>query len=245
MSRVKVIILEDEVLVARDLRNRLTHLGYDIVGVYHSYTEAKAQLSGSIDFDLMLIDIELDGELSGISIARKLQETGERPFIFLTSHAEPEIVKEAQSTGPSAYLIKPFRDQEVQIAIDLAVSNFALKEAPEVNSEDSDSYLINDSFFIKKKFRYDKVKVEDILFAEAQRNYTLIKTKVETYLLSLTLKTVINRLTYPYFVQSHRSYLLNLKHITGFEGNRVFIDDNEIPVGKNYRQALFNRFRTL
>lgn len=232
-------------LVARDLGNRLKHLGYEIAGTFHTYADAKSLLSETPDFDLMLIDIELDGELSGIDIARELQETGERPFIFLTSHAEPEIVREAQSTGPSAYLIKPFRDREIQIAIDLAVSNFALKEAPEVNEEDSDSYLINDSFFIKKKFRYDKVRVEDILFAEAQRNYTLIKTRAESYLLSLTLKTVINRLTYPYFIQSHRSYLLNLMHITGFEGNRVFIEENEIPVSKNFREAVFNRFRTL
>ncbi len=245
MSKVKVVILEDEVLVARDLGNRLRHLGYEIAGTFHTYADAKSHLSERPDFDLMLIDIELDGELSGIDIARELQETGERPFIFLTSHAEPEIVKEAQSTGPSAYLIKPFRDREIQIAIDLAVSNFALKEAPEVNEEDADSYLINDSFFIKKKFRYDKVRVEDILFAEAQRNYTLIKTRAESYLLSLTLKTVINRLTYPYFIQSHRSYLLNLMHITGFEGNRVFIEENEIPVSKNFREAVFNRFRTL
>lgn len=245
MSKVKVVILEDEVLVARDLGNRLRHLGYEIAGTFHTYTDAKSHLSERPDFDLMLIDIELDGQLSGIDIARELQETGERPFIFLTSHAEPEIVKEAQRTSPSAYLIKPFRDREIQIAIDLAVSNFALKEAPEVNEEDADSYLINDSFFIKKKFRYDKVKVEDILFAEAQRNYTLIKTRAESYLLSLTLKTVINRLTYPYFIQSHRSYLLNLLHITGFEGNRVFIEENEIPVSKNFREAVFNRFRTL
>ncbi|GAB5525494.1 MAG: hypothetical protein Roseis2KO_33660 [Roseivirga sp.] len=245
MSKVRVIILEDEVLVARDLGNRLRHLGYEIAGTFHSYDDARSYLAEGPDFDLMLIDIELDGVLSGIDIARELQQKGERPFIFLTSHAEPEIVKEAQSTGPSAYLIKPFRDREVQIAIDLAVSNFALKEAPEVNEEDSDAYLINDSFFIKKKFRYDKVKVEDILFAEAQRNYTLIKTKVESYLLSLTLKTVINRLKYPYFVQSHRSYLLNMKHITGFEGNRVYIGENEIPVSKNFREAVFNRFRTL
>ncbi|MCE7995596.1 MAG: response regulator transcription factor [Roseivirga sp.] len=245
MSKVKLAIVEDERLVARDLKMRLTAVGYEVAAVVHTFQEASQLLQATdSDIDLMIIDIELDGAMDGIRLAQLIQKEHDFPFIFLTSHTTSEIVTEARKTGPSAYLIKPFREREVQIAIDLAISNYAGKQPGEDSSQEDNVYIINDSFFIKKKFKYEKVRIEDILFAEAQRNYTLIKTQAESYLLSLTLKSVIDRLTYPYFIQSHRSYLLNLMHITGFEGNIVYLGDAEVPVSKNYRETVFKRFQT-
>ncbi|WP_422004835.1 LytR/AlgR family response regulator transcription factor [Roseivirga pacifica] len=245
MSSVKVLIVEDESLIARDLRTRLMQFGYEVQDICNTFEEAKQTIEESKDYDLVLVDIELNGEMKGLEIAKLLQELGKVPFIFLTSHTSPEIVNKAQYTGPSAYLVKPFRDREIQIAIDLAIANFEKAHVPVSTQNVADTYQLDDTFFLKKKYRYDKVPVTDILFAEAQRNYTLIKTKAESYLLSQTLKTVKERLNYPFFIQTHRSYLINIAHIAGFEGNCVFIDDQEIPVSKNYRNSVFNKFRTL
>lgn len=245
MSKVKLAILEDERLLARDLKMRLTAMGYEVVANLYTYAEVVDFLNQeSLEVDLMIVDIELDGELDGIKVGEMIRDEHDFPFIYLTSHTESSVVAEAQATNPSAYLVKPFREREIQIAIDLAISNFAGSSERNIAAEESDAYIINDSFFIKKKFKYEKVKVEDILFAEAQRNYTLIKTRLESYLLSQSLKTVIDRLSYPYFIQSHRSYLLNLMHITGFEGNTVYLGEEEVPVSKNYRDTVFKRFQT-
>lgn len=245
MSKVKLALVEDERLVARDLKARLSDMGYEVEAVFYNYESATGFLqSEGSEVDLMIIDIELDGQMDGIRIGEAIQENHDFPFIYLTSHTESQVVSEARETGPSAYLVKPFREKEIQIAIDLAISNYASQNDASSVSEDDSAYIINDSFFIKRKFKYEKVRIEDILFAEAQRNYTRIKTQAESYLLSLTLKSVIDRLSYPYFIQSHRSYLLNLMHITGFEGNTVFLGEEEVPVSKNYRDMVFKRFRT-
>ena len=248
MSKVKLAIVEDEILVARDLSHRLINMGYDIIGNFQTYDEALAFVQTSTaSIDLFIIDIELNGEFKGIDLAQEIKSHHNFPFIFLTSHSKNDVVERAKQTGPSAYLIKPFREKEIQIAIDLAIQNYgdAITNNDTEGKTAPATFMINDSFFIKKKFKYEKVRVEDILFAEAQRNYTLIKTEKDSYLLSQTLKVIVEKLTQPYFVQSHRSYLLNLLHITAFEGNRIFYNDLEVPVSKNYREMVFNRFQTL
>ena len=85
----------------------------------------------------------------------------------------------------------------------------------------------------------------DILYMEADRNYSRIFTKQKEYLLSITLKTIEEKLTIPFFLRIHRSYLVNLAHIDAVLESNVMMGDKALPLGTGMREQLMQRMQTL
>lgn len=121
MATAKILIVEDEILIADNLKRYLIKKGYDVVGIAISYDEAK-ELYVSQTPDVALIDIRLHGPKSGIDFATYLQQQQNTPpFIFLTSQFDQHNIKKATATYPSAYLSKPIRKESLIVAIDIAL----------------------------------------------------------------------------------------------------------------------------
>ena len=97
--------------------------------------------------------------------------------------------------------------------------------------------MIKDAFFIKKQHRFEKVNLSDILWIKAQHNYSEVMTKHKKYLVAHTLNRFEEQITYP-FLRVHRSYIINLSKMTAFEGNRLFIERQAIPISKPNRKVL-------
>ena len=121
-----ILITEDEMLVALDLEQRLRKLGYDICGTAPTGEEA-LQLAASLNPDLVLMDIQLQGELDGIQTAALLRTEYDLPVIYLSANADEKTLQRAQLTHAASYLVKPFKERELQICIELALSNHALQ----------------------------------------------------------------------------------------------------------------------
>src|SRR5512145_1928453 len=121
MTRMtSVFIVEDEAIVADDLRETLTSLGYSVAGIAKS-GELALQKVAETHPDLVLMDIHLAGPMDGIDAAGRIHERQEIPVIFLTAYADKALLERAKQTEPYGYIIKPYDERGLQSAIEMAV----------------------------------------------------------------------------------------------------------------------------
>ena len=116
---LRVLIVEDEALVALDLEERLARLGYEVAGVVDNGADALSRVR-STKVDLVLMDIHIRGETDGVQTAAELRETAEVPVVFLTAHADETTLERAGLTEPFGYVLKPFDEQELRANIEMA-----------------------------------------------------------------------------------------------------------------------------
>jgi CheY-like chemotaxis protein len=116
----RVLIVEDEWIVAADLRTRVEQLGYQVLDVAYAGAEAITKAL-SLRPDLLLLDIQLRDDLTGIQVAEAVLERLDIPIIFVTAYADRETLQRAQHVGPSGYLLKPFEESELSTAMELAL----------------------------------------------------------------------------------------------------------------------------
>jgi len=123
MSKGRILVVEDEAIVALDIQARLTRLGFEVAG--HAATGAEALLlAESSRPDLVLMDVMLQGPLDGIDTARKLIVCHRLPVIYLTAASDEATLDRAKESGPLGYLAKPFEDHELAVAIEMALVKF-------------------------------------------------------------------------------------------------------------------------
>ena len=121
MKQTKILIVEDEGIVAEDIQSRLQHRGYKVVGKAVSGEEA-IQLAEDEKPDLVLMDIRLKGEMDdGIEAARQIRTRFDIPVIYLTAYADEDTIQRAKLTEPFGYLLKPFEERELHTAIEMAL----------------------------------------------------------------------------------------------------------------------------
>src|SRR5688572_20937255 len=114
----KLLIVEDEFIVANDMRLILTQAGYNVTGIAASAEEAEEYLQKQTP-DLVILDIRLNGKRSGIALARKLKDEN-TAFIYVSANSNQKVLEEAKTTEPYGFLVKPFREKDLLIALDIA-----------------------------------------------------------------------------------------------------------------------------
>lgn len=124
----RILIVEDETIVAEDIRGSLQNLGYDISAVVSSGEEAVKKVEDS-DPDLVLMDIVLKGEIDGIEAAELIKSRFTIPVIYLTAYADENLLQRAKVTKPWEYILKPFEDEELHAVIEAALSEFKRGES--------------------------------------------------------------------------------------------------------------------
>src|SRR5258706_1168942 len=120
MVKARLLIVEDEVIVARDLQRTLMRMGYDVTAVTASGEEALARAL-ELRPDLAVRDIHLAGELDGIATAQQMRLAHGVPVVFLTAHSDEATFQRAQITEPYGYVLKPFEERELEIAVSIAL----------------------------------------------------------------------------------------------------------------------------
>ncbi|RLD77758.1 MAG: DNA-binding response regulator [Bacteroidetes bacterium] len=237
MAKVKIVVVEDEIVIADNICEILTDLGYDVAEPAISYSEA-LQTINEHKPDLAIIDINLRGKKDGIDIAQTLKSDYCFPYIFLTSNTDKRTVDRAKKVTPSAYLVKPFSKDELYTAIEIAISNFEKKTA---ESDLNDITTLNQSLFIKQKKLFIKIKFEDILYIKSDHVYVeILSNDNHKFLVRGSLNEYISKLD-SNFVRIHRGYIINLMHITVIDQDYVEIGNQKVPIGKNYREELLQR----
>ncbi|HKR04083.1 MAG TPA: response regulator, partial [Bacteroidia bacterium] len=123
MSKTKILVVEDENIVAKDIQNTLIRLGYDVPATASSAVIAFDKLD-EVKPDLVFLDIRLKGDMDGIQIAERIKTEYDLPVIFLTSYADKNTLDRAKLTQPYGYLIKPFNESDLQSTVEMALYNF-------------------------------------------------------------------------------------------------------------------------
>lgn len=126
-SKPRAIIVEDEALVAEELSDRLTSLGFSVVGVVDSAEDAVASTLDQRP-DLVLMDIRLKGKKDGIQAADEIRRLVKVPIIFLTAYSDRVTLDRAKNAEPYGYVLKPFHERELQVTIELAMHRFAVEQ---------------------------------------------------------------------------------------------------------------------
>lgn len=120
MSKIKILVVEDESIVAMDIKHRAESLGYEITNVTPSGEEAIQMIKDNTP-DLVLMDIVLKGKMDGIEAAQNIHDKFDLPVLYLTAYSDEETLKRAKVTEPFGYIIKPFENRELHSAVEIAI----------------------------------------------------------------------------------------------------------------------------
>jgi two-component system, response regulator PdtaR len=131
----RILVVEDEGIVAFDICEELSAFGYDVVGHTPSGEEAVSRAE-KLKPDLIFMDINLSGEMDGIQAASIIQTKFNIPVVFLTAHAEEQTLQRAKLIRPYGYIIKPFEKDDLRVAVEMAISRFELDQSSHAVDED-------------------------------------------------------------------------------------------------------------
>lgn len=246
MSKNNILVVEDEAIVSKDIQQSLKKLGYNIVGA--AATGEKAiELANEEKPDLVLMDIMLKGDMSGIDTAEKIKETLNIPVIYLTAYADENTLAKAKVTEPYGYIIKPFKEIDLHTSIEMALYKHS-KEREVIKERDFLYALVEGKedegvIFVKSNSRLVKVKTAEILFVEALKDYVVINTPEAKYTIHSTMKDIQRKLPQKDFQRIHRSYIVRLDKIVAIEQPNVVIEGGKklLPIGGSYKDDLFSR----
>jgi len=248
IKKTKILIVEDEGIITESIRITIESLGYEVVGVADNALDAIDIIKNNI-VDLAILDINIQGEKNGIWLASTMFK--DKAFIFLTSYGNDKTIQEAMETKPSGYLLKPFKKEDISIAIQIALINFSKGETAKLslskNKIDVNSInLLNkkETVFIKQKDAFVKLIIKDILFIESDKNYLKIQTEKKVHIIRNTLKEIKNNLP-SYFTQVHRSFLVNINHISKIRTINIKVGSFLIPLSKSYKKDLLKLIKTI
>lgn len=224
----------------------LNHLGYEVSDVLACGNDAIIYVSNNV-VDLVLIDVGIKGELDGIETGKAIQKIIDAPLIYLSAKADEYTFNRAKMTAPAGFISRPFKTVDLQRTIELAFCRLGDKCVEEKTSfpKGQDPVILNDRIFIRVRERMIKIMVADILYIEAERNYSRIFTATNGYLLSTTLKSIEVKLPCQFFARIHRSYIVNLTQIDEVGEGHVVISKKAIPLSLGYRTHFLERIQTL
>ena len=127
MEDLKILVVEDETIIAMELEYRLKELGYQVPAIFASGEEAIASVPET-NPDLILMDIMLKGEMDGIQTAEMIEQLFDLPVIYLTANTDPGTIQRAKITGPYGYLVKPFEEETFKITIEMALFKYNMEQ---------------------------------------------------------------------------------------------------------------------
>lgn len=244
---IKILIVEDEMIIAAKISMQLTNLGYEVTGILPRGEEAILHIKEN-QADIVLLDINLKGKIDGIETAKQIKQQSCIPVIYLTANADEATFNRAKTTKPAGFISKPFKQLDLQRAIELTISRMGeneIEHAQENTIIKEPPVILSDRIFVRHRDKMMKIMVADILYIEADRNYSRIFTCGKEYLLSTTLKTIEEKLARHLLVRIHRSYIINLAHVDEVAESHVVIAQKAIPLSSGLKEHLLERIQTL
>lgn len=243
MSKTSILIVEDESIVAKDIQMSLRKLGYNVVAICSNGEDAIRAAEEYMP-ELVLMDIMLKGNMSGIEAAEQIRSRFTIPIIYLTAYADESTLSKAKITEPYGYIIKPFKEIDLRTSIEMAL--YKHQKESDVRKERDFLYSIvenkdsADIIFVKSNSRLVKVRTKDIYFIEALKDYVVINTSNARYTIHSTMKDIEKKLSPNEFVRVHRSFIVRIDKIVSIEPPNLMLEDEKkpIPIGGSYKDEL-------
>jgi DNA-binding NarL/FixJ family response regulator len=188
MSKLRILIVEDEPVIAENISMYLDNNDFEVSGIAYDSGEANEQLQNNTP-DAAILDINLASEEDGIDIANRINQKYQIPFLFLTSYSDKETLQRAKAVNPSGYIVKPFNEKTLLASLEIAISNHAAEknhDLPKLSLEKLNRHLLSplsDREFELSQLLYDGITNTQI----AEKLFISVNT-VKTHLKNIYLK---------------------------------------------------------
>ena len=240
MSTIRILAVEDDPLYAESLKIVIEELGYQLMAIVDNTDDALSAIHHE-EPDLILMDIEINDKLTGIDLAKIIKPLTNAPVIYVTAFKDKSTIDKAKYTSPAAFIIKPYEQESLQAAIELAL--FA---KPTVNFRNVSRST--ESFYIRDNHRLVKINVSEILAVEVEEKYCYIVTAQRRYIINIRLKQLLKQLPSDDFIQIHRSFVVRksaIEEINNTSNEITLVGKKSFPVGKTYRETLLSSLNYL
>ena len=232
MNKLKIGIVEDEVLIAENITMHLEDMGHRVLGVAGRFEEVITQIKVEIP-DFFIVDIRLKGERSGLDVANELYSNHNIPFLFLTSSTDKNTIKQAMEMAPLGYITKPFTFDDLFIALELVKIRIQHRNSKNRQVE------------IRNGGQLEWIMLNQILYLEAARSYVTIFLKERNIVLRQPMNALIDLFEENEMIRIHRSYAINPESVESISKTKAIISGIKIPIGPKYRDRLLDKMRTL
>lgn len=223
MENTKILVVDDEVLIAEDLKDNLFSFGYRNIELAHDKKEALDRID-QFNPDIVLLDIRMENETDGIDIGEFLFTKVKKPFIFITAHSDVEMIRKIVKTRPVAYITKPIKEADLFAAVSLAIEQVQPVASKTIKIRDGHSTVL--------------IPQSSILYIESEGNYVVIFGEEKKYISRQSMESVCEELADPVFFRIHRSYLINTSKVKKYSKKEVIIGNTVLPVSRNLGEEL-------
>lgn len=230
MKDKKLLIVEDELIIAENLRFMLNEFGYQSVDVAIDADEAQ-DFFEQTPYDLVLMDINLGefSDIDGVDLIKLLGKKYTFVHLYVTANADSRTVQKAKDTAPSGYLVKPFVNTAVYANVEVALNQLK-KEA---------------FFTFSHKGMQQQIRISEISFIQADGAYIEIHTvDREKHLVRKTLMEFHEAYSTD-FIRIHKSTLINRAQIQAYTSRFVIVNDEKITIGRAYKPAFLEEIKSL
>lgn len=245
---LNIQIVEDDLALAIDLQMIVEEMGYNVVGRVDNSTDALEMIHTKSP-DLILMDIDIKGNMSGIEVADKIRHL-DIPVLFITSYNDQEKFDAASQTNYIGYLVKPVNKFTLRSTIETTFRRLVEDEKEKNDqadqSENQDSFPLKDSLYFKKRGVLHKIKISRILYVSANDDYTITMTEDGKFISSLRLFE-IQKLLEPFdFAKVHRSHLVNLSKISSIDTSKnvLLVGEHKIPFSRANKSLIMEKIQT-
>lgn len=239
-NSIKVLIVEDEAIIAERLYADLTDYGYHVLEPCFDPAAALQSL-GTEQPDIVLIDIKLNDAMDGIDLGAVINSRYGLPFIFVTGNTDDAMISQALRVQPRAFLAKPVQLHTLIGTIQVAIYNHQHNRLP------GHSSLPVQYHFIKNGNQYLRVDWTNVTHVESDKKYARVfeQGNKVPYVLKISLELLAQHLAAFQFVRIHKSWLVNLAHVTAISGQDITLSSNIVlPLGEKYKAAFARRLTT-
>lgn len=229
MTNFKILIVEDEVLIAEDLSDLLRSFGISEIDMAHDKPTALNKIE-VFQPDLILLDIRMESELTGIQIAEIINTQYKKPFIFITAHSDMQMLQTILKTIPAGYITKPIKKADLYANVLLVSEKLKLQSPKQIMIKDGTKNVLID--------------FNDLLYIESEGNYIVIHTTHKKHALRQNMDSIMAQLDNDIFYRVQRSYVVNIKKISSYSRKDLTINGIVIPISKNVIDDFENKMKS-
>lgn len=246
MRYLQILLIEDNRSAALDVEMLLDEMDIKLAAVKDNAADALDYIYKEQP-DLIIMDIELKGDKSGIEIAKEIDHL-QIPIIFTTSFKDKKSYQASKEVYSFGYLVKPFNKLSLQSALEQGIKVLFPEgqlEAPDIQIEEG--MVLQSTVLVKHLNMLYPVKFGDILYIQGEGNYCTIFTCTRKFLLKMSLRKLMAALPPTEFAPIHKSYIVRLDKVEAIDigSGKLMVGKEELPLGRNFKNTFLERFNVL
>jgi len=250
MKKSTIVIVEGDPMVANDLKDKLEQIGCEVKAVFCEGENLCSKLK-ELHPELILVDLTLKGDMSGIEATNRIREVNDVPVVYLAENPDHHFPEHSRSLEPYGYIVKPFHEKEAQSIIEMALHKHSLDME---YKKERDFYLAllqnkqeEKHIFVKSDFKIKRIELDEICYVEALKDYIAIHTIDNTYTTHSSMKEILKTLSEKDFIRIHRSYIVRISKISSIKYPELLIEGRMtvLPMGGLYRKDVYERLHVI